>query len=90
MVNCAYPSFLNADKQPASVLRRLQGFQGNASSLDHDQLDGANSLQSDSLEDWGDRMVALNKIHGVKILGGCCGTDVNHLRYIANKLTQKG
>jgi len=49
MVNCVYPSFLDADEQPVSVLRRLQGFQGNASSLDHDQLDGANALQSDSL-----------------------------------------
>ena len=87
MINCAYPSFLNAAAQPGSVLERLMGFQGNASSLDHDQLDGANTLQSDSLEDWGNRMVVLNKNYGIKILGGCCGTDVKHLRYIAAKLS---
>ena len=87
MINCAYPSFLNAPAQPESVLRRLLGFQGNASSLDHAELDGSLSLQSDTLEDWGDRMVALNKIHGIKILGGCCGTDVSHLKYLAEKLS---
>jgi len=85
--DCAYPSFLNASAQPASVLKRLLGFQGNASSLDHAELDGSFSLQSDSLEDWGNRMVALNKNHGVKILGGCCGTDVNHLKYLVEKLS---
>ncbi len=89
MINCAYPSFLNAPAQPESVLKRLLGFQGNASSLDHAELDGSFSLQSDSLEDWGNGMVALNKIHGVKILGGCCGTDVNHLKYLAEKLSPK-
>ena len=87
MINCAYPSFLNADEQSESVLKRLLGFQGNASSLDHDKLDGSFALQAESLEDWGDRMVALNKIHGIKILGGCCGTGVNHLKYITKKLS---
>ena len=55
MINCAYPSFLNADTQPYSVFERLMGFQANASSLDQDQLDGANTVQFDSLEDWGNR-----------------------------------
>ena len=87
MINCAYPSFLKAHEQSEAVLKRLLGFQANASSLDHDKLDGAVALQSDSLEDWGNRMIALNKIHGIKILGGCCGTDVNHLKYIVNQLS---
>ena len=86
MINCAYPSFLNADQQPASAMDRLVGFQGNASSLDHDQLDGAAELQADSVSDWGDRMVALNQRFGVKILGGCCGTGVDHLNYLVEAL----
>ncbi len=87
MINCAYPSFLNAPAQPESVLKRLLGFQGNASSLDHAELDGSLSLQSDNLEDWVDRMVAVNKIHGIRILRGCCGTDVGHLKCLAAKLS---
>jgi methionine synthase I (cobalamin-dependent) len=65
----------------------LLGFQGNAASLEHAKLDGSFALQSDSLEDWGNRLVVLNKNHGVNILGGCCGTDVNHQKYIVEKLS---
>jgi methionine synthase I (cobalamin-dependent) len=56
-------------------------------STNYEKLDGSTVVQSDSLDDWGDRMVALNKIYGVKILGGCCGTGVNHLKYIAKKIS---
>jgi homocysteine S-methyltransferase len=34
MINCSYPSFLNADKQPQSVFSRLIGLLANASSLE--------------------------------------------------------
>lgn len=89
MINCAYPSFLNAHQQPAPVLARLIGFQANASSLDHAELDGAAGRQADEISDWGDRMIALNKKFGVKILGGCCGTRCEHLRYIVRNLSRK-
>ena len=88
MVNCAYPSFLNLHEQPKSVIKRLIGFQGNSSSLDHERLDGSSALQSDPLEDWGDRMIELNRKYGLKILGGCCGTNVNHLKYIVESIKQ--
>lgn len=81
MVNCVYPTFLHADKQP-ELFRRLVGIQANSSSLDHAQLDGANELLQDSLVDWGDRMIELNRRYGVKILGGCCGTDNSYPDYI--------
>ena len=61
MINCAYPSFLNAHKQPQLVLSRLIGFQANASSLDHSKLDGAGTLQTDDISDWGNLMIELNK-----------------------------
>jgi S-methylmethionine-dependent homocysteine/selenocysteine methylase len=86
MINCAYPSFLNAHKQPKSVLGRLIGFQANASSLDHTELDGAGTLQADEMSDWGNRMTALNRRFGVKILGGCCGTSREHLQYLVDKV----
>lgn len=82
MVNCAYPSFLCAGKQPPELFNRLIGFQANASSLDHCDLDGADQLVQENVSDWGDEMLTLNRSHGVKILGGCCGTSVEHLGYI--------
>lgn len=82
MVNCAYPSFLRAATQPRRLFQRLIGYQANASSLDHCDLDGAADLAADSVSDWGDLMLELNRTYGVKILGGCCGTGGEHLRYL--------
>ena len=89
MINCAYPSFLNAPQQPEPAISRLIGIQGNASSLDHADLDGAAVLQQDSINDWGNRMVALNRDYGLKILGGCCGTNEAHLRYIVDHVDKR-
>jgi S-methylmethionine-dependent homocysteine/selenocysteine methylase len=86
MVNCAYPSFLKPHIQPAKVMERLIGYQANGSSLDHSELDGAGVLRADAVSDWGDQMIALHRGHGIKILGGCCGTGPDHLSYIAEHL----
>ncbi len=80
MVNCSHPSFLDPDAMSTASLRRLIGFDANASSMDHHDLEGASSTQQDSLEDWTKTMLSLNQTHGVKILGGCCGTDDSYLR----------
>jgi S-methylmethionine-dependent homocysteine/selenocysteine methylase len=84
-INCAYPSFLNAARQPPGVFKRLIGYQANASSMDHHELDGADELHRESTAEWGELMLELNRTYGVKILGGCCGTGVEHLRYICRE-----
>ena len=84
MVNCAFPAFLCADKQPELLFERLIGCQANASSLDHCQLDGANKLEADELSEWGRLMIELKSEYGIKILGGCCGTNGEHLQYIVD------
>jgi homocysteine S-methyltransferase len=83
MVNCAHPTFLEAARQPPELFTRLIGYKSNASSLDHADLDGASRLQADDVSRWGDEMLVLNRTYGVKILGGCCGTGVDHLKYLA-------
>jgi homocysteine S-methyltransferase len=85
MINCAYPSFFRAHEQPRKVLARLIGYQANASSQDHAQLDGSERLQTDAIDDWGDRMILLNRRHSIKILGGCCGTGPAHLKYLVHR-----
>ncbi len=82
MVNCAYPSFLNPHRQSSFVFQRLLGFQANASSKDHSELDGCERLQRDDIYDWGNHMIALNKKYKIKVLGGCCGTSCQHLEYL--------
>jgi len=82
MVNCAYPEFLNAASQPIQLFDRLIGYQANASALDHAELDNCSELQMEDLATWGNEMLNLNKQYGVNILGGCCGTGVDHLKYL--------
>jgi homocysteine S-methyltransferase len=84
LINCSYPLFLCADQQPAELFSRLIGYQANASSLDHCDLDNAVNLESEKVSDWGEAMLRLNRTFGIKMLGGCCGTNVEHLRYIVN------
>ncbi len=86
MISCSYPSFLNADEQPGSIFSRLIGYLANASSLDQSELDGAKTLEFDDIPDWGNRMIELNRRYAVKILGGCCGTNAQHLQYIVDNL----
>lgn len=86
MVNCVYPTFLNAENQSPGFFSRLVGIQANASSKDHDQLDGSEDLQQDPLANWGQNMLSLHNNYGVKILGGCCGTDHRYLKYLTQHL----
>ncbi len=83
MINCAYPAFLCPKNQPKELFKRLIGYQANASSLDHCQLDGSEQLETQTVSNWGDLMIELNEKYGIKILGGCCGTDGEHLKYIS-------
>jgi S-methylmethionine-dependent homocysteine/selenocysteine methylase len=80
MVNCSHPTFLHPAKMEPAALRRLIGFDANASSMDHQELEGSTVTRQDSREDWVEEMLKLNQHHGVKILGGCCGTDDSYLR----------
>jgi len=84
MVNCVYPTFIHAADQPKSLFSRLVGIQANASSKDHCELDGSSETQQDPLPNWGKHMLELNRLYGVKILGGCCGTDNTYLQFIVD------
>ena len=88
MINCAYPSFLQTGRLPRKALARLIGFQANASSFDHSELDGSERLQADAVDDWGNRMIFLNRRHGIKILGGCCGTGPAHLKFLIHRFRE--
>jgi len=83
-VNCAHPTFLCASQQPKALFQRLIGYLGNASALDHCDLECAGDLHVDNISEWGEAMLRLNQKFGVKILGGCCGTDARHISYLCH------
>jgi homocysteine S-methyltransferase len=87
MVNCSHPTFFTPEAMPEAALARLIGFQANASSMPHDALDGSDRIRMDDVDDWCRRMARLNRRFGISILGGCCGTDLRHLRGMLVRLT---
>lgn len=84
MVNCSYPTFICADAQPPALFNRLLGIQANSSSKDQTELDGSAATLRDSMEEWIDEMLILHKKHGMKLMGGCCGTDDRYLAGIVH------
>ena len=81
MVNCAHPSHylseINTDNQ---WIQRIKGCRSNASSLSHEELDASDSLQQDPMYEFTDSHILLKTfLPGLKVFGGCCGSDHNHV-----------
>jgi homocysteine S-methyltransferase len=76
-INCVHPSTL-AFGDP-----RLIGFQGNASRKPPSELEGLPELDSEDPGRFAASMLHLHRRYGLRILGGCCGTDARHIRAIA-------
>jgi len=91
MANCIHPAnFARAmgrdENAPLRASGRLIGLQANASVLDPDELDGREELDADDPVRWAGSMAALKDAYGIKILGGCCGTDERYIRRLARFL----
>lgn len=84
MVNCAHPThFAGALAQGEDWTRRLGGIRANASTLSHAELDEAAELDEGDPIDLGRQYRALRDAYpGLRVLGGCCGTDHRHVEVI--------
>lgn len=88
MVNCVHPSVLREALQHELgaapwLLDRLVGLQANTSPKPPEELDDAEHLESQSPEPFAEAMIDLLDAFGLRILGGCCGTDDHHLAQVA-------
>ena len=91
MANCIHPAnfarALGSDENaPLVSSGRLIGLQANASMLDPDELDGREELDADDPVRWAGAMAALRGEFGIKVLGGCCGTDETYIGRLAQFL----
>jgi S-methylmethionine-dependent homocysteine/selenocysteine methylase len=89
MVNCAHPTHFAHlfDGSPAWA-GRLGGVRANASMRSHAELDEAEELDRGDAADLARRYVALRAAApGVRVLGGCCGTDAGHIAAISAACT---
>ena len=63
---------------------RLAGVVANASRCSHAELDEAEELDDGDPVELGQQLAELRRRHpAMSLLGGCCGTDLRHLREIA-------
>ena len=84
MVNCAHPTHINpalekakANKEP--WLGRLMGIRANASCKSHEELDNSTELDRGDVDDWAKRLKKMRKEYRLRVIGGCCGTDHEHI-----------
>ncbi|MBT9382449.1 homocysteine S-methyltransferase family protein [Pseudooceanicola sp. CBS1P-1] len=84
MVNCAHPDHIARALDGGSWQAHLCGIVANASRKSHAELDEATELDDGDPEEFGRQLGALyRQMSGLRVLGGCCGTDARHLRATA-------
>jgi homocysteine S-methyltransferase len=88
MINCAHPShFADQLETASSWAARVHGVRANASRLSHVELDEADELDRGDVSELGALYAALGSVLDLRVVGGCCGTDHEHIATIANALT---
>ena len=93
MANCVHPANVYAAlSQPFNrtdtVRERFLGVQANTSPLSYVELDGAANLQTSEPEALAGWMARLRREMGLRVFGGCCGTDARHMDAIARAVTR--
>jgi homocysteine S-methyltransferase len=66
----------------------MVGLFANTAALTPEELDERDALVEEDPEVFGRQVAALHGEWGLKILGGCCGTDERHIRSLASRLAE--
>jgi S-methylmethionine-dependent homocysteine/selenocysteine methylase len=92
MINCAHPThFASVLDRGQRWLERIGGLRANASTLSHAELDEAEELDDGDPGDLSARYAELrDRLPGLNVLGGCCGTDHRHVAEIRDALPAQG
>ena len=91
MSNCTHASnfrsaLVHEGNSSSLVQDRVKGLLANTAALTPEELDNADSLVEEEPAVFGRDLAALNRELGIKILGGCCGTDERHIGDLAARL----
>jgi len=84
MINCAHPDhFRDALEPNAAWTQRIRSVRANASRKSHAELDESDSLDRGDPKEFGALYQELrNTFPQLTVLGGCCGTDTEHVQSI--------
>jgi homocysteine S-methyltransferase len=91
LINCTHASFARAalmhETNSSFIVRqRIIGLMANTAALSPEDLNDSASLVEEDPETFGTSVAGLHRELGLKILGGCCGTDGRHIRSLAAQL----
>ena len=94
MSNCVHPAVLESAlskefNAKSPYIKRILGLQANTSPLSPEELDNAEELFVSEPRELADKMESLDKKFGIKIWGGCCGTDNRHIEEFARRILNK-
>jgi len=88
MVNCAHPShFAHRLKEKSKWKERIMGIRANASHKSHAELDASTTLDAGDTKDLAIWYKTLQlRLPNLRVFGGCCGTDENHIEAICKQM----
>lgn len=91
MINCTHVSFARSAlthelHSSPFVRQRVVGLLANTAALSPEDLNNSAVLVEEEPESFGRSVAAMHRELGLKILGGCCGTDDRHIRCLAEHL----
>lgn len=91
MINCAHPTHFARQLDAGSPwVARVHGVRANASRLSHAELDEATELDRGDIGELAAMYAALGSRVDLRVVGGCCGTDHEHVATIAGALDLAG
>ena len=85
MINCAHPThFMSVLSGGEEWTKRIAGIRANASRCSHAELDAMTELDSGDPDELGRMYRAIrDDLPDIRVIGGCCGTDLRHVTAIA-------
>jgi S-methylmethionine-dependent homocysteine/selenocysteine methylase len=87
LVNCAHPTHFHQVLERGAGsdwLGRIKGVRANASTMSHAELDSATELDRGDIVDLAEWYHRLYGLIDLRVVGGCCGTDHEHIDAIAS------
>ena len=91
MANCTHASIFKSamwhDTHSSAIVRqRVVGLLANTAAIEPEALDDSEELVEEDPQAFGKAVAGLHGELGLKILGGCCGTDGRHIENLAKRL----
>lgn len=94
MINCVHPHVFEAavhhPQNSSSFARsRILGLQANTSEKTPEELDGLHELDTAEADPFALELTSLRSTCGIRLLGGCCGTDGRHIAALAHLIAME-